>query len=92
MKVLSGLMFFVLLGIHANAQHDAKVIAEIAHGNEKMVKNAPFSAEAVSESGRRDAEAHDVRKGIQFLAERRLLPVPAGDFAVGDVEDQRQRQ
>lgn len=43
-------MFFVLLGVHANAQHDAKVIAEIAAGQEKMIKNAPFSAEAVSES------------------------------------------
>lgn len=43
-------MFFVLLGAYANAQHDAKVIAEIAAGNEKTIKNAPFSAEAVSES------------------------------------------
>ena len=43
-------MLFILLGVHANAQQDAKVIAEIAAGNEKMVKNAPFSAEAVSES------------------------------------------
>lgn len=50
MKVLLGLMFFVLLGVHAQAQHDAKVIAEIAAGHEKMIKNAPFSAEAVSES------------------------------------------
>ena len=50
MKVLSGLMLFVLCSVYANAQQEAKVIAEIAAGNEKMVKNAPFSADAVSES------------------------------------------
>jgi len=50
MKVLSVLMLFVLLGVQASAQQEAKVIAEIAAGNEKMVKNAPFSAEAISES------------------------------------------
>lgn len=51
MKVLSVLMLFVLLGVHANAQQQsARVIAEVAAGNEKMVKNSPFSAEAVSES------------------------------------------
>jgi hypothetical protein len=50
MKVLSVLMLFVLLGVQASAQQEARVIAEIAAGNEKMVKNAPFSAEAVSES------------------------------------------
>lgn len=49
MKVLSALMLFILCGVYANAQ-EARVIAEIAAGNEKMVKNAPFSAEAVSES------------------------------------------
>lgn len=49
-KVLSGLLLFVLLGVYANAQQDARLIAEIAAGNEKTVKNAPFSAEAVSES------------------------------------------
>lgn len=44
-------MLFVLLGTYANGQQQgAKVVAEIAAGNEKMVKNAPFSAEAVSES------------------------------------------
>lgn len=50
MKILSGLLLFVLMGIYANAQQDARIVAEIAAGNEKMVKNAPFSAEAVSES------------------------------------------
>ena len=50
MKVLSVLMLFVLLGVQASAQQEAKVIAEIAAGNEKLVKNAPFSAEAISES------------------------------------------
>ena len=51
MKVLSVLMLFVLLGVHASAQQQpARVIAEVAAGNEKMVKNSPFSAEAVSES------------------------------------------
>ena len=50
MRVLSGLMLFILCGVYANAQQEAKVIAEIAAGNEKLVKNAPFSAEAVSES------------------------------------------
>ena len=50
MKVLSVLMLFVLLGVHASAQQPARVIAEVAAGNEKMVKNSPFSAEAVSES------------------------------------------
>lgn len=50
MKVLSGLMLFVLCAVYANAQQEGRVIAEVAAGNEKMVKNAPFSAEAVSES------------------------------------------
>ena len=50
MKVLSVLMLFILCGVHVNAQQEAKVIAEIAAGNEKLVKNSPFSAEAVSES------------------------------------------
>jgi hypothetical protein len=40
---------FVLLGICADAQ-DAKVLAEIAASSEGAVKNAPFSADAVSES------------------------------------------
>jgi len=50
MRVLSVLMLFVLLGVQASAQQEARVIAEIAAGNEKMVKNSPFSAEAISES------------------------------------------
>ena len=50
MKVIAGLLLFILAGINAYAQQDAKVIAEIAAGNEKPIKNAPFSAEAVSES------------------------------------------
>lgn len=50
MKVLSGLMLFVLCSVYAQAQQEAKVIAEVAAGNEKLVKNAPFSAEAISES------------------------------------------
>ena len=43
-------MLFILCGVHVNAQQEAKVVAEIAAGNEKLVKNSPFSAEAVSES------------------------------------------
>lgn len=50
MKALTGILFFVLMGVHAYAQQEAKVIAEIAAGNDKTIKNAPFSAEAVSES------------------------------------------
>jgi hypothetical protein len=41
---------FVLLGVYAAAQQEAKVIAEIAASSEKAIKNSPFSAEAVSES------------------------------------------
>ena len=41
---------FVLLGVYANAQ-DAKVVAEIASSSAaSTVKNAPFSADAISES------------------------------------------
>ena len=50
MKIISGLVLFILAGVSAYAQQDAKVIAEIAAGNERTIKNAPFSAEAVSES------------------------------------------
>jgi hypothetical protein len=39
-----------LLGVAGHAQHDAKVIAEIAASSERAVKNSPFSADAVSES------------------------------------------
>ena len=49
MKTISVFVMFLLLGISANAQ-DAKVLAEIAASSEGTVKNAPFSADAVSES------------------------------------------
>ena len=50
MKVLFASIVIVLsLGVCAAAQ-DAKVIAEIAASSEKVVKNSPFSADAVSES------------------------------------------
>lgn len=67
-KVLSGMLLFVLAGVHVYAQQDAKVIAEIAAGNEKMVKNAPFSAEAVSESVQTLADGNRiVRSGTTKL-------------------------
>ena len=47
--IVSVFALFVLLGPVAQAQ-DAKVIAEIAASSEKLVKNSPFSADAVSES------------------------------------------
>lgn len=50
MKVIFTFLLFVLAGVHIYAQHDAKVIAEIAAGNDKTIKGAPFSAEAISES------------------------------------------
>jgi len=50
MKVIAGLLLFILAGINVYAQQDAKVIAEVAAGNEKTIKNSPFSAEATSES------------------------------------------
>lgn len=49
MKIISVFVMFVLLGIYADAQ-DAKVLAEVAASSEGAVKNAPFSADAVSES------------------------------------------
>ena len=50
MKIISAILMFVLMGIYADAQ-EAKVLAEIAASSEGTgVKNAPFSAEAVSES------------------------------------------
>lgn len=67
-KVLSGMLLFVLAGVHVYAQQDAKVIAEIAAGNEKMVKDAPFSAEAVSESVQTLADGNRiVRSGTTKL-------------------------
>lgn len=50
MRIVSGIVMFVLLGVVGYAQQDAKVIAEIAASSEKAVKNSPFSADAVSES------------------------------------------
>jgi hypothetical protein len=50
MRIISGIVMFVLLGVVGYAQQDAKVIAEIAASSEKAVKDSPFSADAVSES------------------------------------------
>ena len=60
MKIVAGFVMFVLMGVVLNAQEprvgtttvtsDAKVVAEITASSGKLVKNAPFSAEAVSES------------------------------------------
>jgi hypothetical protein len=51
MKTLLTLLLFITVGILAvDAQTSPKVITEIAAGSEKIVKNSPFSAEAVSES------------------------------------------
>ncbi|PYS98819.1 MAG: hypothetical protein DMF63_14620 [Acidobacteria bacterium] len=49
MKIILTVVMFVLCGVIANAQ-DAKVLAEIAASSEGTIKNAPFSAEAISES------------------------------------------
>src|SRR6476620_11475755 len=49
MKIILTVMMFVLLGVYADAQ-DAKVLAEIAASSEGTIKNAPFSADAVSDS------------------------------------------
>jgi hypothetical protein len=49
MKIILTLVMFVLSGIVVNAQ-DAKVLAEIAASSEGTIKNAPFSADAISES------------------------------------------
>ena len=63
MKIAAGILLFVLMGVVANAQdakpeprvstdlvRSGKVIAEIGANSDKAVKNAPFSAEAISES------------------------------------------
>jgi hypothetical protein len=51
MRSIIGIVLFAALGVAANAQNAApRVVAEIAAGNEKIVKGSPFSAEAVSES------------------------------------------
>ncbi len=49
MKIVIGLMMFVLLVASAAAQKP-RVIAELASSSDKTIKNSPFSAEAVSES------------------------------------------
>lgn len=49
MKRIFVFVLLVTLGVFANAQ-DAKVVTELAASSEKMVKNSPFSADAVSES------------------------------------------
>ena len=51
MKTLLTLLLFITVGVlAAEAQLSPKVITEIAASSEKIVKNSPFSAEAVSES------------------------------------------
>src|SRR5215203_935135 len=50
MKIISVFLMFVLFGVFADAQTAPRVLAEIAASSENTVKNAPFSAEAVSES------------------------------------------
>jgi len=49
MKIIYVFVMFVLLCAGANAQ-DAKVVMELTASSEKMVKNSPFAADAVSES------------------------------------------
>ena len=49
MKIVSIIAMCFVLGVIANAQ-EAKVLTELAASSERMVKNAPFSADAVSES------------------------------------------
>jgi hypothetical protein len=50
MKVLAALSLITFTLSLAVAAQDSKVIAEIAASSEKVVKNSPFSADAVSES------------------------------------------
>ena len=45
---------------------------------------------AVDEEGGRDTEAHDVREGVELLAERRRRARPAGDAPVQAVQDGRE--
>ena len=49
MKIISIFVMFILLGAYVNAQN-AKVLAEIDASSERTVRNAPFYADAVSES------------------------------------------
>lgn len=50
MKVLAGLLFIAAASLGAYAQGSSKAATEIVAGSEKIVKGAPFSGEAVSES------------------------------------------
>lgn len=52
MKILAGLLLFVLLGAAAYGQQGsgAKIMAETSVMSEKIVKGSPFSADAVNES------------------------------------------
>ena len=52
MKILAGLVLFVLLGAVAYGQQGsgAKIMAETSVMSEKIVKGSPFSADAVNES------------------------------------------
>src|SRR5688500_2976880 len=52
MKILAGLVLFVLLGavVHGQQGSGAKIMAETSVMSEKIVKGSPFSAEAVNES------------------------------------------
>ena len=49
MKIITLIAVFIMLGVNALAQNP-KVVAEITASSEKLVKNSPFSAEAISES------------------------------------------
>jgi hypothetical protein len=49
MKLFFGLLMLFMLGVAAQAQ-DTKVYAELTASSERIVKNSPFSADAVSES------------------------------------------
>jgi hypothetical protein len=49
MKILTLIAFFIMLGANALAQ-TPKVVAELTASSERLVKNSPFSAEAISES------------------------------------------
>src|SRR5438132_14001744 len=53
MKVVVGLFMLATLGIAAQAQapaQAAKIVTEVWANSDRIVKNSPFSAEAISES------------------------------------------
>jgi len=50
MKIILTVVMFVLVGVFDAYAQDAKVLAEIAASSEGTIKNAPFSADAISES------------------------------------------